>query len=99
MIRKYTNKTITWVDVESPSKEDTEVLMTEYPIDPVVARDLQLPTYKEKISTQRNYIYLVMHFPALRHSHAKDDVDQEIDFLVGKDFIITTRYQCIDALE
>lgn len=42
---------------------------------------------------------MVLHFPALRHTHKEDTTDQEIDFVVGNDFIITTRYESIDALE
>jgi magnesium transporter len=99
MIKKYTNKTITWIDAETPTITELQDLMQEYSLDPSVMRDLQLPTYKEKIIAQKDYLYLVMHFPALNHSSLKDDVDQEIDFVVGRDFIITARYENIDALE
>jgi magnesium transporter len=73
--------------------------MEEYDINPDVARELQLPTYKEKILMHKDYLYLVLHFPALRHTHKDNTTDQEIDFVVGKDFIITTRYEPIDAIE
>lgn len=98
MIKKNTNKSITWVDVINPTTEDMRSLMEEFNLIPSVARELQLPTYKQKISFYDDYIYMVMHFPAFRHSH-KGDEDQEIDFIVGKNFIITTRYEQIDALE
>ncbi len=99
MIKRYTNKTITWIDAETPTIAELQDLMQEYSLDPSVMRDLQLPTYKEKIIAQKDYLYLVMHFPALNHSSLKDDIDQEIDFVVGRDFIITARYENIDALE
>jgi len=99
MIKKYTNNSITWVDVEDPTAEDIRSLMDEYDINPDVARELQLPTYKEKILPYKDYIYLVLHFPALRHTHKDNTEDQEIDFIVGKNFVITTRYESIDALE
>jgi magnesium transporter len=38
----------------------------------------------------------VLHFPALRHSHKTRE--QEIDFIIGKDFLITTHYDVIDPL-
>jgi magnesium transporter len=98
MIKKYTHKAITWVDVEDPTSEEIRTLMEEYDINPSIAIELQLPTYKEKIVLDRNYLYMVMHFPALRHSH-KNNIEQEIDFIVGKNFIITTRYETVDALE
>jgi magnesium transporter len=98
MINKKTNKTITWVDVENPTTEEIRHLMEEYDISPNIAKELQLPTYKEKIVFNKNYFYTVLHFPAFRHSHSNDTV-QEVDFIVGKNFIITTRYESIDALE
>jgi len=98
MIKKYKNNSVTWIDVEDPTIEELHTLMEDYEINPDIVRELQLPTYKEKIVMHKDYLYLVLHFPALRHTH-KDTTDQEIDFVVGKNFIITTRYESIDALE
>lgn len=98
MIKKYKNDSVTWVDVLDPTTEDIRVLMDEYGLDPEISHELQLPAYKEKILTYKDYIYLSLHFPALRHTHI-DKTDQEIDFIIGKDFIITTRYESIDAIE
>ncbi|MDD4803945.1 MAG: CorA family divalent cation transporter [Candidatus Pacebacteria bacterium] len=98
MIKKNTNKSITWVDVENPTVEEIRSLMEEFNLTPSVARELQLPTYKQKISFYDDYLYMVMHFSAFRHSHNGGE-DQEIDFVVGKNFIITVRYEQIDALE
>ncbi len=97
MIKKHINKAITWVEVESPTLEEIRILSGEYGINMNTAMELELPTYKEKIIEYKDYIYMVLHFPALRHSHS--NTEQEIDFIVGKNFIITTRYETIDALE
>jgi len=99
MIKKYKNNSITWIDVEDPTTEELKSLMDEYEINPDIVRELQLPTYKEKIAMYEDYLYMVLHFPALRHTHRDNTSEQEIDFVVGKDFIITTRYEHIDALE
>jgi len=98
MLKKYTHKSITWIDSENPTTEEVRSLMEEYDISPTIAKELQLPSYKEKIVVYKNYLYMVMHFPAFRHSH-NNSQDQEIDFIVGKNFIITTRYETIDAFE
>lgn len=99
MIKKYINNSITWIDVSDPTTDELHSLMNDYDINPDIVRELQLPTYKEKIVMYKDYLYLVLHFPALRHTHTEDKSDQEIDFVVGKNFIITTRYESIDALE
>ena len=99
MIKRYTNKTITWIDAETPTRDELQDIMQEFSLDPTVVRDLHLPTYKEKIVVEKDYLYLVMHFPSLNYSGTNNDIDQEIDFVVGRDFIITARYENIDALE
>jgi len=99
MIKKYKNNSVTWIDVEDPTAEEVRTLMNEYDINPDIARELQLPTYKEKVVVSKDYLYLVLHFPTLRHTHKDNTTEQEVDFIVGKDFIITTRYEQIDPIE
>jgi magnesium transporter len=99
MVKTYKNGSIVWVDVMDPTTEEVRKLMKDYDIIPDIARELQLPTYKEKITMYKDYLYMVLHFPALRHTHKENATDQEIDFIVGKNFIITTRYEPIDAIE
>ncbi len=98
MIKKQNYKAITWVDTEIPTKDEARSLMEEYELSPEVAQDILLPTFKDKISIYKDYIYLVLHFPAFKHTHNKSH-RQEIDFVIGKNFIITNRYESIDAME
>jgi magnesium transporter len=39
-----------------------------------------------------------LHFPAFKHSHTEEH-KQEIDFVIGKNFLISTRYGTIDQIE
>ncbi|MEK7590036.1 MAG: CorA family divalent cation transporter [Patescibacteria group bacterium] len=97
MLTKYTHKNITWIDLESPTKEEVRKVMEEYSIHPTVAEELLLPTMKPRVDMHDNFIYLILHFPAFKHTH-KHQQNQEIDFIVGKNFIVTTRYDTIDPL-
>lgn len=98
MITRYRHRDVVWVDLESPTPEEVREVMEEYDIHPVVAEELLLPTVKPKVEFyDGNFIYLILHFPALRHTHSNDE-NQEVDFIVGRDFIITTRYDTIDPL-
>ena len=98
MITKYRHKNLTWVDVESPTKEEIRELIKDYSIQLDVAEELLLPTIKPKIEFYENeLIYLILHFPAFRHSH-NSQKNQEVDFIIGKDFLITTRYDTIDPI-
>ena len=97
MIERYTHKGLTWVDLESPTGEEVRQVMEEFGVHPLVGDELLVPTLRGKVDLYENHIYLVLHFPAFRHSHTKDG-NQEIDFIIGKDYLITTHYDTIDPI-
>lgn len=97
MITRYEYKDLIWIDIESPTQVEIRDLMEEYSIHPFVAEQLLLPTIKPRVELYDDYIYLILHFPVSKHSHSKS-IMQEIDFIVGKKFIITTRYDMIDPV-
>ena len=98
MLKNQNYKSITWVDSETPTKDEARELMEKFDLSPEVAQDILLPTFKDKITCFKDYIYLVLHFPAFKHTHNKSH-RQEIDFVIGKNFIISNRYESIDAME
>ncbi|MDO8492243.1 MAG: CorA family divalent cation transporter [bacterium] len=97
MINTYTHRNLRWIDLTSPTNEEVRKVMTEFSLAPLVAEELLLPSLKPKVDLYPNYIYLILHFPAIRHTHGKE-ANQEVDFIIGRDFIITTRYDSIDPL-
>lgn len=97
MIKKHTYKKLTWIDLFKPTKEEVLGLMEEYDINPSIANDLLSPSFRQTVDAHENFIYLILHFPALKHTHSNEP-NQEIDFLIGKDFIITSRYDDIDSI-
>ncbi len=97
MISKYIYKDITWIDIESPTKDNVREIMEEYNVHPVVADELLSPTLRPKVDLYDNLIYLILHFPTVSHKHCTE-TEQEVDFIIGKDFLITTHYDVIDPL-
>ena len=97
MISEYKHEKITWIDVESPTKDDVRTLMEKYSIHPLVAEELLSPTLRPKVDIYDNLVYLILHFPTITHKHG-GQVEQEIDFIIGKDFLITTHYNLVDPL-
>lgn len=87
---------IVWIDLENPTRAEVSDVAAHYGIVPVIAEELLLPSSKPRAEFYGTYCYLVFHFPALRHSHVSKE--QEIDFIVGKDFIITAHYEMVDPL-
>lgn len=97
MLSKHTYGDLVWVDIENPTKDEVLEVMAEYSLHPGVAEELLSPTLKPRVDATPEYLYLVLHFPAFKHTHHIGD-EQEVDFIIGKDFIITTRYETIDPL-
>ena len=96
MILRNKYRDLTWIDVERPTHEEIRTLMDEFDIHPIVADELLTPSLRPKVDHYENFIYLILHFPALRHSHS--NATQEVDFIIGKQFIITVRYELLDPL-
>ncbi|MBP9669287.1 MAG: hypothetical protein KBE09_03290 [Candidatus Pacebacteria bacterium] len=96
MLTRYEHEGIVWIDLESPRREEVRDVMEEFDIDALIAEELLLPTTKPRVDARLDYCYLILHFPALRHSHKSRE--QEVDFIIGKKYIITTRYDTIDPL-
>ncbi len=94
-IYKYNN--VTWIDLESPNKEEIRELIEEYQVHPLVAEELLVPTIRPKVDLYDDCIYLILHFPSVVHSHSRHK-SNEIDFIIGKNYIITNHYESIDAI-
>lgn len=99
MISKYTYKNLTWIDLSSPTKEEVRALSEEYKIPDLVKDEIVTPTLRSKVDLYDNLIFLILHFPILPLTRPGQNVEQEIDFVIGKDFIITTHYEPIPPLE
>lgn len=96
MQSRHEHQGLVWVDLESPTREEIHAVMAEFGIEPLIAEELILPASKPRAELHPNYVYLIMHFPALRHSHKHRE--QEVDFVIGKNFLVTTHYESIDPI-
>lgn len=97
MITRFEKKYSSWVDLNTPTRGEVEKVVGEYNIDPIVANDLLEPTPKHKVLPCGDKIYAVFHIPVFKHSHTSD-IEQEIDFIIGRKILISVRYESIDAL-
>lgn len=79
-----------------PSTAEVKQLMAEFHLDPLIADELLTPSFKPKVERRGDAIYVILHFPAPRVTGQRPE--QEIDFVIGKNFLITTRYDHIDPL-
>lgn len=98
MLTRYEYQGVTWLDVEAPTAEDVEALESEFNLGPLLAQELLVATLKPHVDVYPEFAYAVLHFPSIRHTHGKAAV-QEVDFIVGKKFLITVHYGPIPAIE
>jgi magnesium transporter len=97
MFTRYKYKKLNWIDLESPSNDEIKKIMQEHNIHPEVAEEMLSPSLKPKVELYKDFIYLILHFPTIKHTHRTQKV-QEVNFVIGKNFLITTRYDTIDAI-
>lgn len=97
MLARFQHKGLTWIDLQSPTDEEVRSLIQEFGIHPLVAEELLIPSMKPKAERFPDYLYVILHFPAWKHTHGPQK-NQEVDFVIGRDYVITTRYDTIDPL-
>lgn len=97
MITTYKHKKLTWINLEAPTVEDVESLMKKYSIPPLVAQELLHPTMRPRVEAHPNVLYLILHFPIFDPKKQGSE-GREVDFIIGKNFLITTHYTTIDPL-
>ncbi|HBM46072.1 MAG: Mg2 transporter protein CorA family protein [Parcubacteria group bacterium GW2011_GWF2_38_76] len=87
---------LTWIDLESPHTQELEKLGKEFDINPQTISELRHPSDKPKVDVYNNLLYLILHFPKYGYGDKKESI--EIDFVIGKNFLITTHYGSSDPI-
>lgn len=98
MISRYTYRDITWVDIESPTKEEMVHIMEEFSLPPLVGEESLSNTLHSKVELYEQFIHMILHFPPSQKD-AQHNIEQEIDFIIAKDFLITIHYESIYPID
>ncbi|MEK7641542.1 MAG: CorA family divalent cation transporter [Patescibacteria group bacterium] len=102
MITHHTSKGLIWLDVSNPDTEEIAGLIKRYDLHPLVGEELKSSSSLAKIDFYKDYILVVLTLP-VRIRNKKNDayeiVDREVDFVIGKNFLITSRFDTIEQLE
>ncbi len=94
MLSTYKHNNLTWIDLESPTTDEVKSLISKYSIHPLVAEELLKPTLRPKVDINKETIYLILHFPIYNNTKRQYN-SCEIDFILGKNFLITVHYASI----
>lgn len=97
MIHTLTFKNTKWLDIEHPTKEETEQIIADHGIDRHTAHELIATSSSPQVQFYKNYLYIVLHFPTFRHDHTENTV-QEIDFILTTEALITARFDHVDVI-
>lgn len=101
MVKQIKYKNLTWIDVLNPTKEEVLSLIENYKIHPFIQEELRHPTFRPKIDLYDEAIYLILHFPDENSGNTKNNQSnaREIDFIIGREFLITVHYEPFLPLE
>jgi magnesium transporter len=96
MIARYTYRGLTWVDLESPTRDEVQHILEEFSLPPTIGDELVTNSLRSKVDLYENCMYVILHFPV--DSANNKQSEQEIDFVLGTNFLITVRYELIDPI-
>lgn len=100
MTYTHSYRGIVWLDLESPTDDEISGLVKRYGLHPLVGEELKTSTSLAKIDFYDDYILIVLTLPVrVRKNGGHEIVDREIDFVIGKNFLITSRNDTIEQLE
>jgi len=97
MLTRYTQNDLTWIDLVAPSPEEVRLVMHEFGFNPTIGQELLSVSIKSKAERYDDSLYLVLHFPMLHGSRMRR-VMKEVDIVIGKEYLITARYEDVAAL-
>lgn len=97
MVFRYEYPGGVWVDLEHPSSEEIRDIAREFSISERLETELLFPTPSPLVAGDEGSTLLVLHFP-VHEMDGSDTKNQEVDVIVGRDYIITVRYEIIVPL-
>jgi magnesium transporter len=89
MIKTAIHGSTTWFHITSPTSEELTHLADTYHISPNTVSELLSESVMPKITSCSNYIYISIRFLD----------DEEVDFILGHNFIITVTYEHQPAID
>jgi len=92
------NQHLTWYDLESPQKEEYEMLKKKFHFHPLDIQDCISPVQRPKIDEYDDYIFLIIRLPYYK-KREKVILASELDIFIGKDYLITIHRGKVSTLK
>ncbi len=97
MITRHERGGMTWVDLEAPTREELRSVVAEFGVAPEVEGEIIAPTPYPLFVASPDHHYLILHFPTT--SIEGGARNQEIDLIIGKNYLITVRYEVVGTIQ
>jgi len=79
---------LNWVNIESPTEQETEYLAQNYPFHPLDLDDCLSRIQRPKMDEYKDYLFLVFHFPVF-NKEAGVTTRSQISVFIGQNYLIT----------
>ena len=86
-----------WIDIEQPTNEEIREIAKELSIGERIETELLSPTPLPLVANDTGLVLLVLHFPTPGDRDGENK-SQEVDFVIGKRFVLTVRYEVVAPL-
>jgi magnesium transporter len=100
MITTHAARGLVWLDLVSPTEEEIGGLVKRYNLHPLVGEELKSSPSLAKIDFYKDYVLVVLTLPSREKQGGGYAIaDREVDFVIGRDFLITSRSDTVEQLE
>jgi len=79
---------LTWINIEAPTKQETEYLAKNYPFHPLDLDDCLSRIQRPKIDEYKDYLFLVFHFPVFS-KESRVTTTSQVSVFIGENYLIT----------
>jgi magnesium transporter len=79
---------LTWVNIEQPTRLETDYLAENYPFHPLDLDDCLSRIQRPKIDVYDDYLFLVFHFPVF-NPEARVTTPSQVSVFIGQGYLIT----------
>lgn len=88
-MQKIETLNFTWLNYEKPTKADVEKLSEDFAFHELNLEDMLSTVQRPKIDVQKDYLFIVLHFPRY-FKDMKRMMPTEINIFLGKNYLITS---------
>lgn len=100
MTTTHSARGLVWIDMESPTEDEISSLVKRYELHPLVGEELKNTPSLPKADIEKDYILVVLVFPVrVKRNGIYTVVNQEVDFVIGRNYLITAHSDGIEQLE